>query len=116
MNFESFKLGTAEKKLLTVFCYFMLVQLVSVTGLTVYTKNTPQLLENIEKYFICEQGGHNPSNPCSRSNVDKWSNPFLDAVGYFVLAFFPFVNLIYVVNIGELKELWRKWCAKYPLT
>ena len=71
------------------------------------SKNAAKLFDDVQEYFCCELGGHNPGNPCSRSKIGNLSDLGLEILLYILLALFPVVNLIYAVNVQELKELWR---------
>ena len=77
------------------------------------SRNAPELNDSIHEYFCCEQGGHNPDNPCSRSEIGDLSDFCLKIVLYILMALFPVVNLIYAVNVQELKELWKKIVSEY---
>ena len=102
-----FKFGTAEKKLLVVFCYYVLLSSEALMAFTLSTKNASQHIRNIQLYFLCEQGGYNSSNPCSRDYLAN-SYPSVTALSYILLGLFPVVNLIYATNFQELKEALRK--------
>ena len=112
MRFKLFNFGTAEKKLLIVFCYFILMTVITIASSTLLVKKNSELLGSIQKYFTCEQGGHNPNNPCSRSDIDNMLYP-LDTLGFMMFSLFPVITLLYVINIQELKEFWRKCFEKH---
>ena len=80
--------------------------------LTLLSPNNSQKKDIFERYFLCEQGGHNPSNPCSHSEIEDLHYPSLEILVNTFESLFPVVNLMYVVNIQELKEVWRTWFAK----
>ena len=106
-----FKFGTAEKKLLVVFCYYVILATVALTAFTLSTRNSSSIIKGIQKYFLCEQGGHNSSSPCSR-DFERHSNPSVTTLAYVLLGLFPAVNLIYAVNMKELKEMAQKLRVK----
>lgn len=98
-----FKIGTAERKLLIVFCYYVLLAAIALTTFTLSIKDTSEITEHLINYFSCERDGHNSSNPCSRSELEALNNPTLTTLSYVLLGLFPVVNLVYAVNIDELK-------------
>ena len=102
-----FTFGTTEKKLLIGFSYYLVAAVVNLTILTLFARNASVVANNLQKYFFCEQGGFNPSNPCSLPN-DIYNQPYISSLGHILLSLLPIVNLIYAVNIVELKEVWRK--------
>ena len=102
-----FQFGTAEKKLLIVFCYYVVLAAVALTGFTLSTRNNSQFIMDIQKYFLCEQSGCNSNRPC-RINYNRYSYPSMTLLGYVLLGLFPVVNLIYAINLTELKEIVQK--------
>ena len=86
--------------------------LLYITQLTLFSLNDSQQIDIFERYFLCEEEGHNASNPCSRSEIEDLRYPSLEILVNTFASLFPVVNLIYVVNIQELKEVWRKWFSK----
>lgn len=102
-----FKFGTAEKKLLVVFCYYIILATVALTTFTVVTRNASNYIKNIQRYFLCEQGGYDPNNPCSH-DFRRQSYPSLTTLSYVLLGLFPVVNLIYAINLKEMKEIFQK--------
>ena len=93
-----FEFTTAEKKLLVVLVYIVVLTAVALTTYTVSTKNLPRHVAAIREYFICEQGGHDPDNACSRSEFEGLNDFFLTTLSYFLLGLLPVVNLVYAQN------------------
>ncbi len=107
-NSNPFKFGTAEKKILIVTCYCIVLSTVVLTALTLSTRDdTTAFVRNIGLYFLCEQRGHDPENPCSRDYI-KNSDSVLTMLSYVLLSLFPVVSLIYAINIRELKEFMQR--------
>ena len=92
-----------------MFCYYVVLAVLALTAFTLGTRHAPTFVKNVQRYFFCEQRGHNPSMPCNRMDFEKHTFPFVTTLSYISLALFPVVNLLYAVNIQELKELWGKW-------
>ena len=90
----------------------MVLAVISLTVLTLFSRNSSQLVESIRKYFICEQGGQNLNNPCNRSDINRLSNPWVSTLSYITLSLFPVMNLLYTVNIQELKKLRQEFFTK----
>ena len=65
------KLGIVEKKLLVIFFYFVILAASSQVVSVIIIKNHSALVEEIQKYFLCEQQGHNPKNLCKRSEFER---------------------------------------------
>ena len=112
-NTGIFKFGTAEKKLIVVFCYYIILSTISMTAFTLATRNASTVVKNIGLYFLCEQGGHDPDNPCMDDYIQQ-TYPFLITLSFVLLGLFPVVNLIYVIDFKELKEFMEKIKKKKP--
>ena len=88
----------------------MVLSVVDLTSYTNVARNGPVLRESVQRYFFCEQTGRDSSKPCNRSEFENMTNAAETTLSYILLiAIFPVVNLLYIVNIQELKELCRKY-------
>ena len=94
-----------------VFFYYVVLAVEALTTFTIATRDSPLFAENLLNFFSCEQRGHNPDRPCTR-DFEKYNLPVLTTLAYILLGVFPVVNLIYAVNIQELKALCTKCKAK----
>ena len=92
-----------------MFCYYVALAAIALTSFTLSTRNAPLFVKTVQRYFFCEHGGHNPSKPCIRSDFEKLAYPSVSTLSFICLALYPVVNLLYAVNIQELKDLWGKW-------
>ena len=90
-----------------MFSYTVVLTVIFLVNLILSATNATKLKESLQRYFFCEQGGYNPSNPCNRSDIEDLTYPSLEIMSNILQAMFPVVNMIYVVNIQELKNLWR---------
>lgn len=97
-----------ETKVLIVLCYYIIL------GAAVLSIFTNVLIKvNINAfidYFSCERNGLPPPNS-KISNCEKEKNtiqesvdPIPSAVAIVILGFLPVVNLVYVVNLSELRS------------
>ena len=74
------------------------------TTFTITTRNSELFVEELLNYFACEGRGNDPSNPCDRNTFRQLTYPWLTVVSYMLIYMIPVVNLVYVLNIKELKE------------
>ena len=109
---------SAERRLLIVVVYYVLLAAIALTAFTLNARYLPQEAAAILSYFSCEQGGYNPKAPCSRSGFEGLANPGLSTLAYILVALFPIVNLVYTLNIEEIKKCCRicKVKARYTIT
>ena len=86
----------------------MVIATIVLSVFTWDTSNGLQLLKDkLQTFLICELGHHNSSNPCIFSDPDSLVYDLLQIMAYLLLHLLPVVNLLYVVNIQELKNLWK---------
>jgi hypothetical protein len=102
-----FKFGTPERKILITLCYYVLMSVVALTRFTFIVRNAEAFEGRLTDYFACEAGGKNPD--CDRNDFRQHTNPTLSAMSLALIGLFPAVNLIYAINVGELKE---KCCCR----
>ena len=84
--------------------YYILVTVFSLTSFTLATRNSGPFVMQLQAYFACEGRGHDPDNPCDRNNFRQLAYPGVATTSFILLDLFPVVNLLYVLNIRELKD------------
>ncbi len=100
----------AELKMLTAFVLFTFNNAIVVINNSVASRTYKEFEQELTDYFTCESTGVSPGKACSRSgfeNVDY--TPILVTTGVILLTVYPFVTLIYVANITEIKRALLKW-------
>ena len=103
-----FKIGTAERKILIIFCYYIVLGTFALITFTLATKNGDRFSSEVVGYFTCELRGIDSDKPCDRSRFEALSHPVLNCISFILLGIFPGINLIFVVNVEELK----RWCGR----
>ncbi len=93
--------------MIMLFYFEILLTFVLVT-FTLNIKYTDEFVASISKLFVCELNGYNPDNPCSRSDINRFQYPWLSAVSYIIFGSLPIVNLIYAINIEDMKQWFSK--------
>ena len=105
------KLSSAQSKLLFVLCYYVIITLVSLTGLTIASREGPAFAKEVVRYFTCELRGYNPSHPCDRSQLDKRHHPGLVSISFIFVGLYPLVNFFFTTNLTEVKDSLVKRCC-----
>ena len=109
MSKSSTMIGSAERKLLIILCYYVLLVVISLTGFTVSLRSSGLYISALLQYMHCEATGVDPENPCNRAPFEEQTYPALTTLAYVLLWIFPAVNLIFAINISELKEKFKTW-------
>ncbi len=99
------KLGTAEKKLLVIIVYYVLLAVLALTTFTIFSQTLPLFMKRLFEYFTCEQTGSPESAPCDTGGFQDLTNPIPANMSFVLLAVNPWLNLVFALNIRELKEL-----------
>ena len=86
------------------FCYYVLLTVVALTSFTIATRNSGPFAEQLSNYFTCETRGNDPNNPCDRNTFRQLAIPWLTVVSLVLIYMLPAINLVYALNIKELKE------------
>ena len=104
-----FTFGTAEKKLLFVLCYYTLAAALLFSHVTLQIRMSSGHLTNLLKFLFCELRSHNSSDQCKYFDLDNlFTINIIGILTFLMFSLIPFVNLVYAVNIQELKKLWKK--------
>ena len=103
----SFKVGTAERKLMIVFIYYIFLASIALTTFTISTRDSELFANSLQEYFLCELRGHDPSNPCTRESSGQTATAF-GTLSYMLLGLYPTLNLVFALNISDLKESCRR--------
>ena len=93
-------------------CYYIPLAVIDTTTLTIAARNSELFAARLRDYFSCEQSGHDPNNPCDRKSLSEISHPDLAVTALVLLGIFPVVNLVYAINIRELKEKFSSCLGK----
>ena len=102
------KIGTPERKLLIVFCCYIIIVVTTITAYTLNARTTDQLVDGLREYFVCESTA--PEEPCDISSFQEYTYAELTALAYVLLGLFPSVLLVFAMNIKDV----RRWCGCAP--
>ena len=99
----------AERKVLIIFCYNIMVVAIALIAFSVTTRNGVQFAAAVTNYWRCELTGVDPENPCDelKASLEGLLFPVLTSFAYILAGISPAVNLVFVVNISELKQKFK---------
>ena len=98
------KIGTAERKILIVFVYYILLAVFAVLGFSLATRDAKRVTSGVIRYFECERKGVDPDNPCDTSGYENITNMYISLLSYILIGMYPLINFIYVIDVRELKQ------------
>ena len=82
----------------------MALEVLGLVGFALSQRNAALLQEELAIYFACESLGHDPKNPCDRSQFERLNFPTTAILALSIVLFAPVVNFVFVVNVRLLKE------------
>ena len=97
-------IGAAERKILIVFLYYILLGVFTFTSFTLFTKHTDEDTTATIEYFECEKNGRN--NTCS---YDVQQTPYVSFITFLLIGLFPGINLVFAVNVQDFKAFVKKF-------
>ena len=104
------QLHSGEMKVLLISCYFTIFSVFIITTFTLHKiQSLEQLISDITNYFACEATGM--VKDCDKPSVELHRR-IVSIVTFMLIGLFPIVNLVYVLNIQELKQKVSKHFAK----
>lgn len=106
---------TAEAKVILMLVYYMVLGTVVLTIFTKHLTGIDKLREAMDAYFNCEAGGlgrdsfdmassSTNSSGCDRGSVERLVHAAPSAIAFALLGVYPLINLVYIINLKELKE------------
>ena len=96
------RLHSGEVKILIISCYFTILAVFIVTTFTLHKiQDLEKVISDLTNYFACEATG----------TLKECDKPFMglqrrtvSIVTFVLIGLYPIVNLVYVLNIPELKQ------------
>ena len=98
-------------KVLINICYFagIITYILIVLAVNKHQFPLDRYIQDIQEYFLCESAGVRSAMVCDRSEINQVLPYQLLLDTFFILiALFPVANLVYMVNIRELKKSFKK--------
>lgn len=105
------RIGTAERKVLFVFVYYLLVGVFFLMAATLNLRAADAKSMTTFEYFQCEANGHN--NNCV---YDPPHYPDIDLIMKILHGFLPAIILVFAVNVSEVKAVSKQAIKKLSKT
>ena len=107
-------LHSPELKILIISCYYVTFAVFIVTTFTItHIQMEAQFFSDVASYFACEATG--TGSECDRS-FGELSGEIFSFLSLILIGLFPIVNLVYVLNIQELKQQISRHVPKWLLS
>ena len=106
---HKFGLSTAEKKLLVVFVFYLILGYVDVIGFAVSTSSLDTVAKYIEENLQCEALRVDPDYACPRRFEDIRIAGIFSLLSYILLGLYPIPNLLFAINKSEVQVKLVSW-------
>ena len=105
------KLSGAGRTVLIVLCFYVFSGVIALTNRMFTLRNSGLFVDARLDYWQCEATGVDPENPCNRASFEELMYPGLAILASVLTQIFPAVNLMFAVNMSDLKQKFKTWCG-----
>lgn len=106
---HKFGLSTAEKKLLVVFVYYLILGYVGVIGFTYSISSQEVVGHYIQETLMCESLRVDPNFECPKQYLEARISTTFALFTYILLGAYPLINLVFAINKSELQVKFVTW-------
>ena len=91
-------------------CYFIVFGITALINVSISARDLDIILEKLFIYFICQSTGYNGPDTCGkeRDELEYYLKPELNAVTYILLGLLPWSNLLFAVQVRDVKTAIQK--------
>ena len=107
----SLKIGNAEKKIIVVFSYYLVLEVVALASLVLNLMANEKFTNVLTYYFTCERIMPG-SCECFRKAALKLTFSGVSNATNILFALYPLVNLVYAFNFMELKGITSRYLQR----
>lgn len=93
--------------------YYILLASVDLIAFSITSTFLNDLITAITNNFACELFRTDPNVTCPRDFESIRLTEGFSILTFFLLGMFPFVNLLFAINIAEVKSKFKNWCSRY---
>ncbi|XP_065890388.1 uncharacterized protein [Dysidea avara] len=104
------RFSVPEVKILMLSCYFIVFGITALINVSISARDLDIILEKLFIYFICQSTGYNGPDTCGkeRDELEYYLKPELNAVTYILLGLLPWSNLLFAVQVRDVKTAIQK--------
>ena len=88
--------------MMIIILYYITIVSLALTSFTLSVRENDLYFAELFSYFACESKGN---GSCPTSGYEAYMYPEINTIAYFLAGFFPAINLIYALNLKEIKSV-----------
>ena len=79
-------------------------------NLSISIRDADIILDKLLEYFTCQARGYSDRNTCyaEYEELDSYLKPELNSATFFLLGLLPWSNLLFAIQISDIKRVIRK--------
>lgn len=116
MEKVSIKFGSAEKKTCVLLCYYVVVSLLGLTGVTVDSRTGLDYARQELLYFTCESGGRKVDEPCIRASLEDFNSAGIVIMSFILVGMIPMVNFLLTIKYSEVLRILKRCTGRRSVT
>ena len=93
----------------------MIFGIVALVNLSISIRDADIILDKLLDYFTCQARGNSTNNSCDveYEELDSYLKPELNGITYFLLGLVPWSNLLFAIQVSDIKKAMRKVARIY---
>ena len=102
-------------KILILSCYVILFGISALINYSISIRDADITLDRLLDYFACQASGYSADHTCSAEydRLRSYLHPELDTVTYILLGLVPFSNLLFAIQVSDIKKAIQKVASFY---
>jgi len=102
-------------KILILSCYFAVFGIIALINVSISIRDADIILDKLFAYFTCQAAGYRGPHTCAaeRDDLESYLKPELNGATYFLLGLVPWTNLLFAIQVKDIKTLARKVLPAY---
>ena len=102
-------------KILILSCYVILFGISALINYSISIRDADITLDRLLDYFACQASGYSADHTCSAEydSLRSYLHPELDTVTYILLGLVPYSNLLFAIQVSDIKKAIQKIASFY---
>ena len=102
-------------KIIILSCYVILFGISALINYSISIRDADITLDRLLDYFACQASGYSADHTCSAEydRLRSYLHPELDTVTYILLGLVPYSNLLFAIQVSDIKKAIQKIASFY---
>ena len=93
-------------KILIILCYVIPFGTIALINFSINIRDADIIWDRLLDYFVCQSFGYSADHTCSAEydELRSYLQPELDSIRFVMLGLFPWLNLLFTVQVSDIKK------------